>query len=161
MSVPERTDEPSLDRPHRLCPLLHKAVLISGGPAVFLAVTYGGPAMWALLFYLGLIHVALVALTVSAELVPHDARLTLRPGWAAVAAAADLLVLTALLWFIVRVWLDRSTAAVPAPTTPGFCAVFSVPVLGALHHFAHDRAVRPDQAAAGSDARSGTDNAHD
>lgn len=154
MSVPEYTDEPS---PGRLCPLLHEAVLITGVPAVVLAIAYGGPAMWALLFYLGVMQFALLVLVVSTELPPEDAPLTFRPGWAVLAAAADLLVLAALLWFILRAWFDPATAAVPAPTAPGFCAVFSVPVLGALHRFAHGRAVRPAGVVAGHDAGPGAD----
>ncbi|MYZ40905.1 MULTISPECIES: hypothetical protein [unclassified Streptomyces] len=157
MSVPEYTDEPTPDRPHRLCPLLNEAVLITGVPAVVLAIAYAGPAMWALLFYLGIIQLGLLALSVSTELPPEDAPLTLRPGWSALAAAADLLVLAALLLFILRAWFEPATAAVPAPTASGFCAVFSVPVLGALHHFAHTRAVRPAGTAAERGARPGTD----
>lgn len=159
MSVPEPTEELSSGRFHRLCGRLHEAVLVLGVPAVIVAIAYGGPAMWALLFYLGVIQLALVLLTVSTELPPQEAAPALQSGWAAVAAGTDLLVLGALAWFILRAWFDPGTAAVPAPTPSGFCAVFSVPVLGALHHVAHDRAMRP--VAAGQDARPGAHDVHD
>lgn len=160
MSLPEPTEELSPGLPHRLCGRLHEAVLVLGVPAVVVAIAYGGTAMWALLFYLGVIQLALVLLTVSTALPPQEAALTFRSGWAAVAAGTDLLVLGALAWFLLRAWFDPGTAAVPAPTPSGFCAVFSVPVLGALHHVARDRAMRPVAAAPGRDARPGTDNAH-
>ncbi|MFJ3182368.1 hypothetical protein ACIPJN_28830 [Streptomyces sp. NPDC086796] len=156
MNISESADKPSPDHPHRMCRLLHGAVLITGVPAVVLAIAYGGLAMWALLLWLGVIQLALVTLTVSTE-PPEGAPRAYRPGWAAVAASADLLVLAALLWFLVRTWFDPATAAVPAPTASGFCAVFSVPVLGALHHFAHDRAMRSVEPAAEQDDGTGTD----
>ncbi|MFK0142486.1 hypothetical protein [Streptomyces murinus] len=114
--------------------------------------------MCVLLVYLSVIQLALVALEASSK-PPQDAPLALRPGWAAVSAAADVLVLAALAWFLVRACIDPGIAEVPAPTAAGFCAVFSVPALGALRYFAHDRAVQADETAAGRDGRPGSDDA--
>ncbi|WP_217226056.1 hypothetical protein [Streptomyces anulatus] len=160
MFISDPTDKPSADRLDRVCRLLHRAALLIGAPALVVAIAYGGLAMWALLLWLVVLQIALVALTVSTEPVPGASPRGYRPGWAAIAVSADLLILAALLWFLVRARLDPATVAVPSPTASGFCLVFSIPLLGALHHFAHDRAVRSVESAVDQGSGTGTDGVH-
>ncbi|MFF8994478.1 hypothetical protein ACF09H_32050 [Streptomyces sp. NPDC014983] len=116
-----------------------------------MAVIDGGPVMCVLLVQLRVIQRALVALVASEA--PQDARLSPRPGWAAVAAPPTCSSSPR------SPGSSCAPASTLAPKSAGFCAAFSVPVLGAFHYFAHDRAVQADEAAGGHDGRPNSDDA--
>ncbi|MFE1478580.1 hypothetical protein ACFW6N_32610 [Streptomyces cyaneofuscatus] len=143
--------------PHRHCALLHHLVLVLLLPSLLAAVVYGGSATAVLLVLLGGIQLGVVLLTHALDPNgphrPWDHRsLTLRPMWAALAIAADFLALLATCAFMATLAVDRSHAAVPAPTPGAFTAIGAVSALLALHHVAHRRATVLTEPVAADDA---------